>query len=85
MHDERIQGKENMWYLDNEVNNHMSGDKDRFMELDEVIRDNISFVDHSKVVIKEKYTVLIKLKDENHEFISDIYYISIVKINILSL
>jgi hypothetical protein len=63
----------------------MSGDKDRFMELDEVIRDNISFVDHSKVVIKEKYTVLIKLKDENHEFISDIYYISIVKINILSL
>jgi hypothetical protein len=42
----------------------MYGDKDRFMELDEAIRDNVTFVDHSKVVIKGKYMILIKLKDD---------------------
>jgi hypothetical protein len=32
----------------------MCGDKDKFMELDKAIRGNVTFVDHSKVVIKEK-------------------------------
>jgi len=30
----------------------MYGDNDRFMELDEAIIGNVTFVDHSKVVIK---------------------------------
>ena len=54
----------------------MCGDKDKFMELDEIIRDNITFVDHSKVVIKRK--------DESYQFIGDFYYIPMVKRNILS-
>ena len=76
MHDEIIQDKENMWYLDNEANNHMCGannhmcgDKDKFMELDEAIRGNVTFADHSKIVIKGKDTILIKLKDESHQYI----------------
>ena len=32
----------------------MCGDKDKFMELDEAIRGNVAFTDHSKVVIKGK-------------------------------
>jgi hypothetical protein len=36
-----------MWYLDNGANTHMYGDKDNFIELDEVIRGKVNFVDHS--------------------------------------
>jgi nanoRNase/pAp phosphatase (c-di-AMP/oligoRNAs hydrolase) len=63
----------------------MYGDKDKFMELDEAIKGNVTFVNHSKVAIKGKCTILIKLKDESYQFIGDVYYISNVKSNILSL
>jgi len=80
-----MQDKENMWYLDNEANNHICEDKDKFIELDEVIRGNVTFTNHSKVVIKGKCTILIKLKDRSHQFIGDVYYILTKKSNILSL
>jgi hypothetical protein len=68
-----------MWNLDNEASNHMCGEKDKFMELDKAIRANITFMDHSKVAIKGKCTILIKLKDESHQFIGDVYYIPTLK------
>ena len=37
VHNERMQDKENMWYLDNGASNHMCGDKNKFMELDKTI------------------------------------------------
>jgi hypothetical protein len=55
------------------------------MKLDETIRGNVTFADNSKVAIKEKYTILIKLKDESHQFIGDVYYIPMIKSSILSL
>ena len=63
----------------------MCGDKDKFMELDKTIRCSVTFTNHSKVVIKGKYVILIRLKDESHQFIGDVYYIPTVKSNILSL
>jgi hypothetical protein len=63
----------------------MCGDKDKFIELDETIKGNVIFADHLKIVIKGKCMILIKLKDGSHQFIGDIYYIHIIKGNILSL
>jgi len=63
----------------------MCGDKDKFIEFDEAIRGNVTFAGHSKVSIKEKYMILIKLKDGSYQFIGDVYYIPTVKSNMLSL
>jgi hypothetical protein len=54
VHDERMQNKENIWYLDNGANNHMCGDKNKFIELDKEIRGNDTFAGHLKVAIKRK-------------------------------
>jgi len=85
MNDERMQNKEKIWYLDIRANNHIYRNKDKFMEFDEVIRCNATFTDHSKVFMKGKCLILIKLKDGSHQFIGDVYYIPTVKNNILSL
>jgi hypothetical protein len=80
-----MQDKKNIWYLDNGASNHICGDKDKFIEFYEAIKGNVTFAGHSKVFIKEKYMILIKLKDGSHQFIGDVYYIPTVKSNISSL
>lgn len=55
MYNERMQ--DNIWYIDNKTNNHMYGDKDKFMKIDESIRDNLTFMDYSKVTIKKKMVI----------------------------
>jgi hypothetical protein len=66
VYDERMKTKENMWYLDNGSNNHISGDKDKFIEPDESIRGNVTFAYYSKVSIKGKCRILIQMKDDSH-------------------
>jgi hypothetical protein len=51
----KMKTKENIWCLDNGANNHMCIDKNKFVELDESIKGNFTFVDHSKISIKKGY------------------------------
>ena len=45
---------------------------------------NVLFEDSLKVLIEEKGTILISSKDGNHKLIKDVYYVSKLKRNILS-
>jgi hypothetical protein len=74
-----MHAKENIWYLDNGAKNHICEDKDMCIELDESIKGNVIFADHSKVSIKSKGTILIRLKKDSLQFIGDVYYILTIK------
>lgn len=76
--------EKNSWYLDNVAINHMGGDKNKVVELDELVSENVTFGDLSKVSIKRQGTILIRLKNGD-QFVTNVYFVQSMKSNILSL
>lgn len=54
--------RSDMWYLDNEASNHMTGQKEKFRNLDETIRGYVKFGDGSKVQIEGMGSIFFQRK-----------------------
>ncbi|XP_015578123.1 uncharacterized protein LOC107261682 [Ricinus communis] len=73
------------WFLDIGASNHMTGKKNLFMTIDESYNGSISFVDDKNIVYEGKGDILIQAKNGSHQFITDVYYVPEMKVNVLSL
>ncbi|KAL0455689.1 UNVERIFIED_CONTAM: hypothetical protein Slati_0908100 [Sesamum latifolium] len=63
------------WYLDNGANNHMTGDKSKFVHIDTKITGDVRFGDDTKVEIEGKCTVMLAIKNGDHKLLHNVYYI----------
>lgn len=73
------------WFIDTGCSNHMCGKKDLFIDLDESIRTSVKFGNDITILVTGKGRILIKLKNGDHKYISDVLYVPDMKSNLLSL
>lgn len=74
-----------LWYLDNGASNHMTGDKSKFSKLDEDVTGEVKFGDGSTVCIKGKGSIAFKCKIGDVKVFDNVFYISNLCNNIISL
>lgn len=74
----------NTWYLDTGCSTHMSSHKDWFVQLDESVKSKVKFVDDSTMDATGLGRVLIKRKDGNPSYITDVLFVPGMKSNLLS-
>ncbi|XP_074327203.1 uncharacterized protein LOC141665119 [Apium graveolens] len=75
----------NVWYLDNGASNHMTGEREKFMELNEKITGTVRFRDGSAVEIKGKGLITFKCKNGEERMLRKVFYIPSLCSNIISL
>ncbi|KAL7606533.1 uncharacterized protein LOC111907056 [Lactuca sativa] len=75
----------NIWYLDNGASNHMTGQKEKFCELNQSIQGFVKFGDGSKVLIEGKGSIMFKCKNGEYRVLKEVYYIPILFSNIIIL
>ena len=83
--DKEKKASSNVWYLDNGASNHMTGDKEKFMELNEGITGSVKFGDGSTVKIQGKGTITFKCKNGDKRTLNEVFYIPSLCSNIISL
>jgi hypothetical protein len=77
--------KDTAWYLDSGASNHMTGNRDKFAELDSTVHGKVRFGDGSAVEICGRGVILMKCLTGEHRVLSDVYFIPRLKNNIISL
>lgn len=76
--------KEGVWFLDSGCSNHMSGNKEWFMQLDESFRHSVKLGNNSKLEVMGKGNIKLKISGSNH-IVSDVFFIPELRNNLLSI
>jgi hypothetical protein len=72
-------------YLDTGANNHMTGTRGMFTNLDERVTGTVKFGDGSVVEIQGRGSVLFICKNSEHRVLTDVYFIPRLRSNIVSI
>ncbi|KAL8123294.1 hypothetical protein AgCh_011317 [Apium graveolens] len=84
--DMKSEGRESqVWFLDNGANNHMTGQREKFKDIDESVNVLVRFRYGSTVNIKGKGTVAFKCKNREEMILREVYFIQMLRNNIISL
>jgi hypothetical protein len=67
--------QEQRWYLDSGTNNHMTGSKAAFSELEGNMTGTVKFGDGSRVAIRGRGTIIFSCRNGEHRALTDVYYI----------
>nr|GEU70482.1 hypothetical protein [Tanacetum cinerariifolium] len=74
-----------VWYLDIGASNHMTGDKYKFKNLNEMVQGYMKFGNEIKVRIKGKGSIVFQCKNGEQQKLDEVYYIPDLCSNIISL
>nr|GEV43536.1 hypothetical protein [Tanacetum cinerariifolium] len=74
-----------VWYLDNGACNHMTGDREKFSDINRSVQGYVWFGDGSKVKIKENGSITFVCKNGEKRVLQDVYHIPSLCNNIISL
>ncbi|GJS95319.1 hypothetical protein Tco_0802287 [Tanacetum coccineum] len=77
--------EDDVWYFYNSASDYMTGNYSYFSELNENITGRIKFEDGSCVRIKGKGSILFQGKNGEQKLLKDMYYISELRSNVISL
>jgi len=78
------QESHDIWYVDSGCSNHMTGNYESFITLDENIKSQITFGDGRKQNIQGKSVIVVKAKDNSTRKIYDVFYVLGLTQNLLS-
>ncbi|XP_058783588.1 uncharacterized protein LOC131658297 [Vicia villosa] len=78
-----VQGSDE-WYLESGCLTHMTGRKDLFAKINQVAKSRVKFVDDSTLAVEGVGDVLVEKKNDGHFMIKYVFYILVIKCNILS-
>lgn len=63
-----------LWYLDNGASNHMTGDLQKFIELDRAVSGKVRFGDNSTIEIQGRGTIVFEGKKGDQWVLSCLLY-----------
>jgi len=74
-----------VWYLDNGASNHMTGDKQKFRDMDSTVGGKVTFGDGSTIEIQSRGSILFQGVLGDQWILNDVYYIPKLKSSLVSL